>query len=905
MPSKFCPHCGAPLSRPDVTFCSHCGKSLSGSIAAMPGSQSPQIMVQQPGHSIKTHVLTKSVMTMGRDTQNDIVIDAAVVSRRHGQIMQQGQEYWVTDLGSTNGITLNGRRLTPHQPARLDDGAILRIGDQFGNSISLTFQLTAVGTAVPGKTTRLEQFNLGQAASYTLGRETNNQIQLNHPSVSRYHAEVRRRPQGEIIRDLGGANGTYVNGSRLKREHLLQNGDVVQIGPFKLVYDHAGFTQYAPDGNYRLDAANLTRTVTVGGLWEKLNGRAAQRVILDDVTLSIYPREFVALVGGSGAGKSTLMKAMSGFTPADSGVVLVNGDNLYNNFGAYRSILGYVPQDDIIHGPLTVRSALTYAAQLRLPDAPPAEIETRIQQVLDEVEMTEHADKQVQRLSGGQRKRVSIAVELLAEPGLFFLDEPTSGLDPGLEKKMMYTMRKLADDGRTIILVTHATANIDQCTQVAFMADGKLAYFGPPKDALAFFATTDFSDIYTKLSQPVNPGDLPAACLPHFQRLQASTPPKPPSAADVWAEYYRYSPDYQQHVARRLQPNTGLPQVQASQQPQKTNQKVSPWKQFNVLSQRYFELIRRDWQSLAILIAVMPIIGLLLLFMADKSDLVGKSQSEIRQEIQEDIRETRAEENPRDDEEQFQGAYQVVGSTQRVLFIMALAGSLLGLFAASYEIVKEDPIYQRERMVNLKIGPYLLSKMVVLGGFALVQSVLFLIVLRLKITFPEDGVFLPAALEMYITLALTALASIALGLLISAAVRSGSTVIYVILVVLFVQILFAGAIFEIPTVAKPVSYLTTTRWALEALGGTMNMDALRDLGGICLEPEAGFPPGMPQPEATDYCRDGQNTLPSAYEFNVSYNHSVGHLLGHWVVLAIFVGAFMGLTAVLQKRKDVV
>lgn len=905
MSLSSCPHCHAPLSRANVAFCPTCGRSVSNFLSPTPGPAQPQLVVQQPGHSSRSHALTKSVTTMGRDTQNDIVIDAAVVSRRHGQIMRQGREYWVSDLGSTNGITINGRRLTPHQPAKLDDGAILRIGDQFGNSISLTFQLTAVGTAVPGKTTRLEQFNLGQAASYTLGRETNNQIQLNHPSVSRYHAEVRRQPQGEIIRDLGGANGTYVNGSRLKREHLLQNGDVVQIGPFKLVYDHAGFTQYAPDGNYRLDAANLTRTVTVGGLWEKLNGGAAQRVILDDVTLSIYPREFVALVGGSGAGKSTLMKAMSGFTPADSGVVLVNGDNLYNNFGAYRSILGYVPQDDIIHGPLAVRSALTYAAQLRLPDAPPAEIQARIERVIGEVEMKEHLDKQVQQLSGGQRKRVSIAVELLAEPGLFFLDEPTSGLDPGLEKKMMYTMRKLADDGRTIILVTHATANIDQCTQVAFMADGKLAYFGPPKDALAFFATTDFSDIYTKLSQPVNPGDLPAACLPHFQRLQAATSQKPPSAADVWAEYYHQSPDYQQHVARRLQPNTGLPQVQASQQPQKTTQKVSPWKQFNVLSQRYFELIRRDWQSLAILIAVMPIIGLLLLFMADKSDLVGKSQSEIRQEIQEDIRETRAEENPRDDEEQFQGAYQVVGSTQRVLFIMALAGSLLGLFAASYEIVKEDPIYQRERMVNLKIGPYLLSKMVVLGGFALVQSVLFLIVLRLKITFPEDGVFLPAALEMYITLALTALASIALGLLISAAVRSGSTVIYVILVVLFVQILFAGAIFEIPTVAKPVSFLTTTRWALEALGGTMNMEALRDLGGICLEPEAGFPPGMPQPEATDYCRDGQNTLPSAYEFNVSYNHSVGHLLGHWVVLAIFVGAFMGLTAVLQKRKDVV
>ncbi|MCZ7674260.1 MAG: ABC transporter permease [Chloroflexi bacterium] len=233
-----------------------------------------------------------------------------------------------------------------------------------------------------------------------------------------------------------------------------------------------------------------------------------------------------------------------------------------------------------------------------------------------------------------------------------------------------------------------------------------------------------FSDIYTTLSQPVDPNNLPQACLPHYQRLlQASADPKnPPDAATVWTEYYRHSPDYQQHVGRRLQSNTGFPQVpmqQQQSQPQtQTEQMVSQGKQFGVLAQRYFELIRRDWQSLVVLIAVMPIIGLLLLFMADKYDLVGKNQSEIRQEIQEDIREKRVDEDRRDDNEQFQGIYQVVGSTQRVLFIMALAGSLLGLFAASYEIVKEEPIYQRERMVNLKIGPYLLSKMVVLAGFA-------------------------------------------------------------------------------------------------------------------------------------------------------------------------------------------
>lgn len=916
MSSKFCSYCGATLSRPDATFCTKCGRSLAPSVSPSPplpppGSTQPRLMVQQPGRSANTHPLTKNVITIGRGSQNDVVIDANVVSRRHAQITQQGSDYWITDTGSTNGVAINGRRIPAHQPIKLDDGALLRIGDQFGNSVAMTFQLTAQQqTAVPGKTIRLGELNLDNLSAYTLGRDPSNPVQLNHFSVSRRHAEIQRTPQGDVIRDLGSVNGTYVNGNRLTKPHLFQAGDIVQIGSFKLVYDKAGFTQYAPDGNYRLDATNLTRIVSIGGLGKKLSGGSTQKVILNDVTLSIYPREFVALVGGSGAGKSTLMKAMSGFTPANSGQVLVNGDDLYANFAAYRSILGYVPQDDIIHGPLTVNSALRYAAQLRLPDAPPEEIEGRIQKVIEEVELVGHEEKQVQRLSGGQRKRVSIAVELLAEPGLFFLDEPTSGLDPGLEKKMMYTMRDLADKGRTIVLVTHATANIDQCTQVAFMAESKLAYFGPPNDALAFFKANDFSDIYTTLSQPVDPNNLPPACLHHYQQMQATTDPQnPPQAAAVWAEYYRHSPDYQQHVGRRLQSNTGFPQLpthQQQSQPQtQSEQMVSQGKQFSVLAQRYFELIRRDWQSLVVLIAVMPIIGLLLLFMADKYDLVGKNESEIRQEIQEAIREKQADEDHRDDNEQFQGIYQVVGSTQRVLFIMALAGSLLGLFAASYEIVKEEPIYQRERMVNLKIGPYLLSKMLVLAGFALIQAFLFLLVLRMKIEFPDEGVFLPAGIEMYITLVLTALASMALGLLISALVTSDSTVIYVVLVVLFVQILFAGAIFEIPNVAKPVSYLTTTRWALEALGSTADMEALKAKGGGCLESEKELPPGMPPPEATDYCKEGQTELGSEYEFHVSYKHEVPHLWSRWFVLFGFMALFLGLTAVLQKRKDVV
>jgi ABC-type cobalamin/Fe3+-siderophores transport system ATPase subunit len=599
------------------------------------------------------------------------------------------------------------------------------------------------------------------------------------------------------------------------------------------------------------------------------------------------------------------MNALSGFVPTQ-GQVLLNGDDLYTHFGAYRSILGYVPQDDIIHSQLTVRSALTYAARLRLPDASPDDIRQRIQEVLAQVEMAQHADKPVNRLSGGQRKRVSIAVELLAEPGLFFLDEPTSGLDPGLEKKMMHTMRQLADGGRTIALVTHATANIDLCTHVAFMADGHLVYFGPPKEALAFFGTTDYADIYTRLSQPIDPvgNPLPLQWQARHPPTPTGSPAQPPTTAEAWAQCFRASPQYQQYVAGRLQKASAGPQPVRGGTQQPSGQQVSAVQQFLVLARRYFELIRRDTMSLFVLLAVMPLIGLLLLVMATPHDLVGKSETTIEREIQEAIADKQAGQDPDRDDEQFQASYIASGTAQKLLFMLALAANLLGVFAAAYEIVKEEAIYRRERMVNLKIIPYLLSKTAVLALFALLQCLLLLLVVNLKLEYSPEGVFLPSALEMYITLFLATLASLGLGLLISASVRGTGSVIYVILLILFVQILFAGAIFDLPAAAKPISYLTTTRWTLEALGGSANLEALDELGVSCVEFEDERTRAMlEEPEAP--CVEGQMKQAARYKFNVSYRHTAGHLLVRWLILAGFALAFGALTFGVQKRKDAI
>jgi len=196
--------------------------------------------------------------------------------------------------------------------------------------------------------------------------------------------------------------------------------------------------------NIRLDASNVVRTV---------KGKNKETIVLlNQISLPIEPGQLVALVGGSGAGKSTFMRTLLGIEPTTMGTVYLNGEDLRNNFNLYRNQIGYVPQKDIIHKDLKVEEALRYAARLRLPQD--AEIEQIVEKTLTQIEMQEQRSVLVKDLSGGQLKRVSIGVELLVDPKLFFLDEPTSGLDPGLDKKMMQLLRKLADQGRTIVLVT-------------------------------------------------------------------------------------------------------------------------------------------------------------------------------------------------------------------------------------------------------------------------------------------------------------------------------------------------------------------------------------------------------------------------------------------------------------------
>ncbi len=883
MNSQSCSHCGKKLKRPDAPFCTNCGAPLNEeatqAMTTVHGGALAKIIIHLPGEETQEEFLSKPVTILGRSHAAMIQVASPIVSGQHIKLELTRKGHALTDLDSTNGTLINGQRIKPNTPYPLASHDIIRFADGLGNSTGFTYIApTGFSEIVNFDTT--QTFSLTQSISY-IGRNPETAISLDHPAISWNHAKVIKRANNRYtIQDLSSNNGTFLNASQLQqhREFALTRGDVIQIGPFNLVYQDEGhFAPYSAERNFRLEAVELEKTVYPTNRFG-LKDKNQPKTILKNLNLVINPREFIAVVGGSGTGKSTLIKALNGLSQATSGLVLVNGDDLYADYNLYRAMMGYVPQEDIIHHGLVVRQALQYAAKLRLPDANTAEINDRINEVLQKVGLTAHTQTMVRNLSGGQRKRVSIAVELLAEPWIFFLDEPTSGLDPGLEKLMMDTLRHLADEGRTIVLITHATNNIiDNSDHLAVLAQGaQLAYFGPPTKATTFFNVHNFADIYTRLSQTFSADESAIVPAPIQNEYQTASQNQttPISSSSLWVSRYRKSSIYRTYIGNRQSGEVARPKTAAVQSSH--NGLGIQLKQFGVLTRRYLDLIRHDTLSLWVLLAVMPIIGLFLLLISNGVALVGNTPAEII-----GILET-------------VGQYTIVDQAQTLLFMMALSANLLGVFAASYEIIKEEAIYRRERMVNLNILPYLGSKFVVLGAFMGLQCLLLLLVLAVGLSFPFSGAIVWTPIEFYFTLVFTALASVALGLFISAVATSRDMVIYLVLITLFVQIVFSGAIFELSTITHPLSWLTITRWSLEALGTGPDMAMLNSLGQARVEQEVEFGRGTQLVE-----QDVSTTI----TFYISYSHNGLALLSRWMFLWGHTLLWAGLAAWIMKRKD--
>jgi ABC-type multidrug transport system ATPase subunit/pSer/pThr/pTyr-binding forkhead associated (FHA) protein len=788
--------------------------------------------------------LLNPVINIGRNpTGNEIVINEPVVSAMHAQIVREGAD-WVlvhphpSRPQTLNGMLYKGRVIKGDEQFRnrLVHGDIFRIGDEHGTLVTLTFgDGSGASLEIAPET---HPITLG-APLITIGRALDNIIVLAHPLVSAHHARLEQIPGGYRVIDMNSTNHVYVNGQIVHQLQILTAGDEIRIGPYRLSYTGEQLNRYDESSSIRIDAMDLRKTG---------NNNV---VLLNNISLAIPPRKFVALVGGSGAGKSTLMDALNGLRPAQQGTVFYNGQDYYHNLAAFSTQLGYVPQSDIVHNDLTVERALFYAARMRLPgDFTHKQIEVRINEVLEDVEMTERRNLLVSKLSGGQRKRVSIALELLANPSIFFLDEPTSGLDPGLDRKMMFLLRRLADRGRTIVLVTHATNNINACDYVCFLArGGRVAYFGPPNEAKAFFNKTDFAEIYSSLE--------PTKENPHV--------------AEEAEARFKASPDYYTYVAQPL--NEGQAQRAANGHGSVDVKRVkrgNPWKQFILLSMRYIELLKNDTGNLAILLLQAPVIALLLVGMVryeigtgifDANNMV-QCQTQI---FVKDVKDARngqiampeaaqgkktincdnvktflnnnQNSRQRPDVKEFVKQKGSVGEAlqdfiepsqgdaQKVLFIIAFATVLFGSINGSREIVKEVAIYRRERAVNLGILPYMFSKIVVLGLFCLFQSAVLLFIVN-AVEPLQQGVFLPVLLEAYITLALTSMAGLMIGLTISSVAPNNDRAISFVPIILLPQVICAGAIIALKDWPLQVMAATfPTRWAMTALGSSLGLHA--------------------------------------------------------------------------------
>ncbi|MBU2609916.1 MAG: FHA domain-containing protein [Chloroflexi bacterium] len=742
---------------------------------------------EQPHQSLP---LTDGEFVIGREPGCEVQIKSMGISRQHALLTVEGDKFLVTDLKSTNGVIVNGQKIEPEKPHQVeidkpfiihevtfmisaqvqaqvsDKGALSGLGTQF---VAAQAEEAAVLSIVQKDATRLSMLadirflDLSGQERVTIGRSEKNTVQFDHPAVSRYHAVLERMGKRFRVLDLQSANGVYVNGALIKGESWLKAGDRVKIGPYAFIFSGAGIQMEAETG-YSIDAIHINKWVS-----KSLN-------LLKDINLSIGGNEFVALVGMSGSGKTTFLDTLNGFRPATEGQVFINNTNLYENYDMFRDEIGYVPQRDIVHMELTPNMALDYAARLRLPaDTSLEERRAVVEQTLKDLGLWERKDIPISRLSGGQLKRVSIGVELLTRPRLFFLDEPTSGLDPGTEYEMMRLLRRLADQGRTIIIVTHTTKNVMLCDKVIILGTGGyLVFFGAPEDALAHFDAyrtprerlekeMEFDEIYRLLTD-----------------RERGTPQE-------WAERFKAS-KYCKPVKGELE---ATPQAEAAKPrkakaaapSQKQVQRTSAIKQLLILSARNLKILFQDKVSLMLMLALAPVLGLMnFIWGRDIFDEVNGSMNNV----------------------------------MGMWFMTAIVALLVGAMTSVREVVKEADIYKRERAVGLKIFPYVFSKLWMGFVMSFYQGGVILLIVIMLVHPPISSPSIYG--EFFITIVLGILTGYLLGLVISAAVPNQNAALIALIAVIVPQFLYTGVLIPLEEVplGEPVSYITPARWTFEA-----------------------------------------------------------------------------------------
>jgi len=813
---------------------------------------------------------------VGRDAvQCQFALDYPFISRLQAAIdVRDDGQVAIKNLSGRQTTFVNGQAI---DVCALNDGDKLEMGA--GQTITFTFRKTesaqtyepqfsfssiplqpisedkTVAWSNPESATSV--FRVDLSPTLRIGRAPDNEIVLDAPSVSRYHVQLLYDTGSQpIITDLGSTNGTFVNGNILRSAYQLQTTDWVTIGGYLINVNGREIKKQDLSAS-RIVAYNVGKSY-------------GEKAVLQDVSVALYPREFVGLMGASGCGKSTLMDALNGMRPATAGQVFINDLDLYQNFDLLRRSIGYVPQRDILHEALTVERTLFYAAKMRLPSGTTLQqIDEVIHEVIQTVGLEDQRHNAFRQLSGGQQKRLSLGIELITKPNFLFLDEPTSPLDPETTENMMLLFRKLADEGRIVVMVTHKFEKFNSMHNIVLLTKGgRLAFFGPPQEALQYFNCQEPSEIY--------------------RRLHEKTPEESNRA-------FQRSPQFQKYVASRfgeiqaqtsggLTMNAGADNTGAERKP--------GIRQWWTMTQRFLEIKLKDFRNTLILLAQAPIVALILAFITDNTPNDG-----------------------------------------RTIFIAAVVAIWLGANNAIREIVSETAVYERERLVNLKIPSYVMSKFTILAGIGLIQCFLFVLIMTAFDRFKSVD-FPMLTLILYLTL----LAGAAIGLFFSALVSSTEKAMSILPLILIPQLLLSGFLkplddlyvnlkqgkpavvadydkyerdknkeikidpsrpTEIPKVPEPVQKsdglgsskfladLMTARWTIDALAHQVSVNDLKARDKLA---------------ARMTVKEYENILDKNSD-SVTMDAYHSRVRKDLLILALFSLVFLGLTMLALKRKD--
>ena len=793
---------------------------------SLPASGHNAVIVSQPtAHAAAAPQTFTAAFTVGRSESCDVVVSHPRVSRHH-LIVRPTADGWRAQCAEGRSMLVNGHAQTS---AILTGTSRIRLIDEDGPLLVMTLNPAAApgagapvpgappapgpgdvsrtvlgpgGAAAPGPLTPAAPRVVEISRTGMIGRAPDNDFVLSDPLVSAHHARIEWNDDGVLITDLGSTNGTFVGNTRIHHSHLVTEPTTVGIGSTFIVVSPA-------------DSGQVQETTTAGELtirdltFSVDHGRLK---LLDGISFALPGNELLAVVGPSGAGKSTLLKALTGEQKAQKGQVLFDGLDVYSHYAVMRNRIGVVPQNDVVHADLTVRQTLQYAAELRfVKDVSKKERTERIAEVLADLDLTEHVDKKVKKLSGGQRKRVSTAIELLTKPGLLFLDEPTSGLDPQLDRDVMNLLARLAhgtrgsDSGRTVMVVTHNETHIDRADKVLILAaGGKPVYFGPPRDVIPYFEQ--------RLAEIYQGGRL----ITRAPQGGFADPTEITGFADVYALIRNHTAELRQ-VLEHTVPSTrrsGGQKVRSSTADLDQNRKPqqSGVRQVSTLVRRHFRLILANPPNLIFMLVLPLIMGVL------TKAIEGKWGFSLPDYAMPDWKPT--PENPHP-------TYSTQALT--LLIILVTGAAFAGMSATIRELVDERDIFLREKAVGLRSGSYLMAKTIVLAVLVTVQSSLMVGVALTLNDGPTDAVLLgDPALELTFCCWATAFTCGLLGLAVSAYVSSSEQVMPVLVVTIMGQLVLAGGVIPVAgrKIFEQLSWFMPARWGYALAASTLDMNKI-------------------------------------------------------------------------------